>query len=170
MGDIGEQQEMSAAVAEVDQTGLGQMMRSGTTSVDLMNQYQAAIEKAMADRGYSIRRHADARRRMTAGYGGTSVNTTVNITSPLGTPSQISQAVSAALARTRCGGRARHDPDHLTIAMGISGNQKALMYALGNLARGGATRGGYTSMLPYISIGGVVYPNAHGGRTCWSRI
>ena len=48
--------------------------------------------------------------------------------------------------------------------MGISGNQKALMYALGNLARGGATRGGYTSMLPYISIGGVVYPNAHGGR------
>ena len=97
MGDIGEQQAMSAAVAEVDQTGLGQMMRSGTTSVDLMNQYQAAIEKAMADRGYSIGGTLTPAAQ-TAGYGGTSVNTTVNITSPLGTPSQISQAVSAALA------------------------------------------------------------------------
>ena len=49
--------------------------------------------------------------------------------------------------------------------MGISGTQKALMYALGGLARGGATRGGYTSMLPFISIGGTPYPGgADGGR------
>ena len=47
--------------------------------------------------------------------------------------------------------------------MGISGNQKALMYALGGLARGGATRGGYTSMLPFISIGGTPYPGGAGG-------
>ena len=42
--------------------------------------------------------------------------------------------------------------------MSLSGNQKALMYALGAVARGGATRGGYHSMLPYISIGGVYAP------------
>ncbi len=48
--------------------------------------------------------------------------------------------------------------------MSLSGNQKALMYALGGVARGGATRGGYHSMLPYLSIGGIVYPNASGGR------
>ena len=40
--------------------------------------------------------------------------------------------------------------------MGLSGNQKAIMYALGGLARGGATRGGYHSGLPYVSIGGAV--------------
>ena len=40
--------------------------------------------------------------------------------------------------------------------MGLSGNQKALMYALGAVARGGATRGGYHSMLAFVSIGGVV--------------
>ena len=40
--------------------------------------------------------------------------------------------------------------------MGLSGNQKAIMYALGGLARGGATRGGYHSGLPYLSIGGAV--------------
>lgn len=40
--------------------------------------------------------------------------------------------------------------------MGLSGNQKALMYALGAVARGGATRGGYHSMIPFVSIGGVV--------------
>jgi hypothetical protein len=39
--------------------------------------------------------------------------------------------------------------------MGLSGQQKALMYALGGVARGGATRGGYHSALPYISFGGV---------------
>jgi hypothetical protein len=38
--------------------------------------------------------------------------------------------------------------------MSLSGTDKALMYALGGLARGGATRGGYTSMLTYVSIGG----------------
>ena len=38
--------------------------------------------------------------------------------------------------------------------MGLSGNQKAIMYALGGVARGGATRGGYHSSLPFISIGG----------------
>ena len=47
--------------------------------------------------------------------------------------------------------------------MGLSGNQKALMYALGAVARGGATRGGYHSMLPYISIGGIVHPGAGAG-------
>ena len=40
--------------------------------------------------------------------------------------------------------------------MGLSGNQKAIMYALGGIARGGATRGGYHSGLPYLSIGGAV--------------
>ena len=35
--------------------------------------------------------------------------------------------------------------------MGLSGNQKAIMYALGGLARGGATRGGYHSGLPFVS-------------------
>ena len=45
--------------------------------------------------------------------------------------------------------------------MSLSGNQKALMYALGAVARGGATRGGYHSMLPYVSIGGSV---GGGGR------
>ena len=48
--------------------------------------------------------------------------------------------------------------------MGISGRQKALMYALGKLARGGATRGGYTSMRPYISIGGTPIPGGSAGR------
>ncbi len=46
--------------------------------------------------------------------------------------------------------------------MSLSGNQKALMYALGAVARGGATRGGYHSMLPYISIGGSVFPGGSG--------
>ena len=73
------------------------MMRSGTTSVSLMNQYQAAIEKAMADRGYSIGGTLTPAAQA-SGAGGTSVNTTVNDTSPLGTPSQISSAESSAIA------------------------------------------------------------------------
>lgn len=36
----------------------------------------------------------------------------------------------------------------------ITGTQPALMYALGKLARGGATRGGYVSRLPQIRLGG----------------
>ena len=38
--------------------------------------------------------------------------------------------------------------------MGLAPGEKALMYALGGIARGGATRGGYTSVDPFISIGG----------------
>lgn len=37
----------------------------------------------------------------------------------------------------------------------LAPGEKARMYALGKLARGGATRGGYTSSLPFIAIGGV---------------
>jgi hypothetical protein len=44
--------------------------------------------------------------------------------------------------------------------MGITGSQPALMYALGGVARGGATRGGYTSPKVFISIGGVQRANA----------
>ena len=38
----------------------------------------------------------------------------------------------------------------------ISGSDQALMYALSNVARSGATRSGYVSGFPVISIGGVV--------------
>jgi hypothetical protein len=38
--------------------------------------------------------------------------------------------------------------------MGLATGQKALMYALGGIARGGATRGGYTSVKPFIAVGG----------------
>jgi hypothetical protein len=38
--------------------------------------------------------------------------------------------------------------------MGISGTDKALMYALGNVMRGGASRGGYHSGEMFITIGG----------------
>jgi hypothetical protein len=38
--------------------------------------------------------------------------------------------------------------------MGLQGSDRALMYALGALARGAATRGGYVSQLPLIAIGG----------------
>jgi hypothetical protein len=38
--------------------------------------------------------------------------------------------------------------------MGISGTDKALMYALGGIARGGATRGGYTSGGAFVFFGG----------------
>jgi len=44
--------------------------------------------------------------------------------------------------------------------MGLAPGEKALMYALGGIARGGATRGGYTSVLPFISIGGEQVANA----------
>lgn len=39
--------------------------------------------------------------------------------------------------------------------MGISGTQKALMYALGGKARGGATRGGYVNGRAYVTVAGV---------------
>jgi hypothetical protein len=39
--------------------------------------------------------------------------------------------------------------------MGISGSQQAVMYALSGVARAGATRSGYTSPKPFVSIGGV---------------
>lgn len=98
-GTLDEQAAMRDAVAQVDTTSLGQMIKMGTTSVDLMNQYQAAIEQAMADRGYSIGGTLTPAAQQ-AGYssGGTTVNSTVNVTSPLGTSSQIAAAVSSALA------------------------------------------------------------------------
>jgi len=37
--------------------------------------------------------------------------------------------------------------------MGLAPGEKALMYALGGIARGGATRGGYTSVDPFIKVG-----------------
>ena len=39
--------------------------------------------------------------------------------------------------------------------MGLGPGDKALMYALGGLARGGATRGGYHSAKPFVSVGGI---------------
>jgi hypothetical protein len=39
--------------------------------------------------------------------------------------------------------------------MGLTGSDKALMYALGNVMRGGASRGGYHSGHPFITIGGI---------------
>lgn len=44
--------------------------------------------------------------------------------------------------------------------MGITGSDKALMYALGGLARGGATRGGYISMKPFINLANVEVAHA----------
>lgn len=41
--------------------------------------------------------------------------------------------------------------------MPISGSQKALMYAIGGVARGGATRGGYHSPKVFLTIGGIHY-------------
>lgn len=41
--------------------------------------------------------------------------------------------------------------------MGLSGSQKALMFALGGVARGGATRGGYHSSKMFLSIAGTQY-------------
>jgi hypothetical protein len=96
-GSAGEQQAMSAALAEVNASNIGQMMKSGTTNVDTMNAYEAAIEQAMASRGYSVGGGLTPAAQ-NAGYGGTSVNTTVNVNTPLGTPSQISSAVSSALS------------------------------------------------------------------------
>jgi hypothetical protein len=39
--------------------------------------------------------------------------------------------------------------------MGLTGSQKAIMYALGGVARAGATRAGYTSPKTFVSVGGV---------------
>lgn len=44
--------------------------------------------------------------------------------------------------------------------MPLTGSDKALMYALGGVARGGATRGGYTDSRVYIAIAGVHYGTA----------
>ena len=96
-GTAGEAQAMSSALAEVNKTNVGQMIQQGTQSIDLMNQYEALIEAAMAARGYSVGGGLTPAAQ-NAGYGGTSVNTTVNVNTPLGTPSQISTAVSSALS------------------------------------------------------------------------
>ncbi len=47
--------------------------------------------------------------------------------------------------------------------MGISGSDKALMYALSNVARAGATRSGYTSPALFIAINGTPYATARTG-------
>jgi hypothetical protein len=47
--------------------------------------------------------------------------------------------------------------------MGISGSQKALMYAQGGVARGGATRGGYMSGRVFVAINGTQYGFARPG-------
>jgi hypothetical protein len=46
--------------------------------------------------------------------------------------------------------------------MPITGDDQALMYALGGVARGGATRGGYHTKDVFVSIAGVQYAT---GRT-----
>jgi hypothetical protein len=94
----GASQAMTDALAEVDASNIGQMMKMGTTSVAIMNQYQAAIEAAMAQRGYSVGGGLTPAAQ-NAGYGAGGINTTVNVNgSVLSTPAQLSTAVSAALA------------------------------------------------------------------------
>jgi hypothetical protein len=102
-GDADEQAAMKAALAEVNASSLGQMIAQGTTNVDLMNQYQMAIEQAMANRGYSIGGGLTPA-AMAAGASagtGTNVNTTVNVQgSTLGTSQSIAAAVSQAMTQT----------------------------------------------------------------------
>ncbi len=59
---------------------------------------QAAIEQAWWRRGYSIGGTLTPAAQQAAFASGTTVNSTVNVTSPLGTSSQIAAAVSSALA------------------------------------------------------------------------
>jgi hypothetical protein len=100
-GDAAEQQAMKDALAEVNASSLGQMVAMGTQNVDVMNQYQMAIETAMANRGYSIGGGlTPAAMAAGASAGGSSVNTTVNVQgSTLSTSAQIAAAVSQAMTQ-----------------------------------------------------------------------
>jgi hypothetical protein len=102
-GSPEEQAAMTAALAEVNATSLGQMIAQGTQNVDLMNQYQLALETAMANRGFSIGGGLTPA-AMAAGASagtGTNVNTTVNVQgSTLGTSQSIAAAVSQAMTQT----------------------------------------------------------------------
>ena len=118
-GDMAEQQALSSVMKTVDASGIGQMMKMGTTNVGTMNAYEAAIEQGMAALGFSVQPRASGG-PVSAGTpymvgesgpelfvpssggaivpnaGGMAV--TLNVTQPLGTPSQIAAAVSSALA------------------------------------------------------------------------
>ena len=118
-GDLAEQQALSSVMKTVDASGIGQMMKMGTTNVNTMNAYEAAIAQGMAALGYQVQPRASGG-PVSAGTpymvgeagpelfvpssggaivpnaGGMAV--TLNITQPLGTPSQIAAAVSSALA------------------------------------------------------------------------
>ena len=118
-GDMAEQQALSSVMKTVDASGIGQMMKMGTTNVNTMNAYEAAIAQGMAALGYQVQPRASGG-PVSAGTpymvgesgpelfvpssggaivpnaGGMAV--TLNITQPLGTPSQIAAAVSSALA------------------------------------------------------------------------
>ena len=118
-GDMAEQQALSSVMKTVDASGIGQMMKMGTTNVNVMNAYEAAIAQGMAALGYQVQPRASGG-PVSAGTpymvgesgpelfvpssggaivpnaGGMAV--TLNITQPLGTPSQIAAAVSSALA------------------------------------------------------------------------
>jgi hypothetical protein len=100
-GDAAEQAAMNDALAEVNNTSLGRMIAQGTQNVDLMNQYQKAIEDAMAARGYSIGGGlTPAAMAQGAGASTGNVNTTVNVQgSTLSTSAQIAAAVSQAMTQ-----------------------------------------------------------------------
>jgi hypothetical protein len=101
-GSPEEQAAMKDALAEVNASSLGQMVAQGTQNVDVMNQYQRAIEDAMAARGFSIGGGlTPAAQAAGASSGGTAVNTTVNVQgSALGTSQSIAAAVSQAMTQT----------------------------------------------------------------------
>lgn len=48
-----EESDLKMVTAQVDATGLGQIVKAGTTNTDIMNQYEQAIEAGMAALGYS---------------------------------------------------------------------------------------------------------------------
>jgi hypothetical protein len=100
-GDAAEQAAMNDALAEVNNTSLGRMIAQGTQNVDLMNQYQKAIEDAMAARGYSIGGGlTPAAMAQGASASTGNVNTTVNVQgSTLSTSAQIAAAVSQAMTQ-----------------------------------------------------------------------
>ena len=118
-GDMAEQQALSSVMKTVDASGIGQMMKMGTTNVNTMNAYEAAIAQGMAALGYQVQPRASGG-PVSAGTpymvgeagpelfvpssGGTimpnggGMAVTIQVTQPLGTPSQIAAAVSSALA------------------------------------------------------------------------
>ena len=118
-GDMAEQQALASVMKSVDASGIGQMMKMGTTNVGTMNAYEAAIEQGMAALGFSVQPRA-AGGPVSAGApymvgesgpelfvpssagsivpNGGGMSVTIQVTQPLGTPSQIAAAVSSALA------------------------------------------------------------------------